>query len=193
MKNIKLVIKSFLSYIYNPISMLRIRTIGHYVMVGKGLRVMSSKGVTIHSMTTIGRNCRLSCYKDSHGNLGEIVLLPCMMGDNISIMSANNVTIRKGALLASNITIVSYNHGTNPEVGAPYGGQPLYGKPITIGEYSWIGQNVTICSGVEIGKKSIVGAGSVVTKSVPPYSMVAGNPAKIIKTYNFETHEWCKQ
>ena len=47
--------------------------------------------------------------------------------------------------------------------------------------------------GVKIGKKCVIGAGSIVTKSIPDFSIAVGNPAKIIKEYNFDTHEWEKR
>ena len=55
-------------------------------------------------------------------------------------------------------------------------------KPIIIEDDVWIGFNSIILKGVTIGKGAIIAAGSVVTKDIPPFSMVAGNPAKIIKT-----------
>jgi acetyltransferase-like isoleucine patch superfamily enzyme len=60
------------------------------------------------------------------------------------------------------------------------------GKEIHVGEDCWIGGNVCILPGVVIGKGSVVGAGSVVTKSVPDFTVVAGNPAKFIRKIETE-------
>ena len=79
----------------------------------------------------------------------------------------------------------------NPEKGC-YGSQPLYGDDITIGKYSWIGERTVICPGVKIGDWSIIGAGSVVTKSIPSYCIAIGNPARVIKKWSFKEHKWIK-
>ena len=86
--------------------------------------------------------------------------------------------------------ISSENHGVDPDL--EYVDQPLISKPVTIGDGCWIGEKVCILPGVTIGKKCIVGAGSVVTKSIPNFSMAVGNPAKIIKHYDFDKHKWEK-
>lgn len=71
--------------------------------------------------------------------------------------------------------------------------QPLISKgPIIIDDDCWLGFGSEILSGVHIGKHSIVAARAVVTKDVPPYTIVAGNPAKIVKQYNFDTKRWEK-
>ena len=56
-----------------------------------------------------------------------------------------------------------------------------YAKPITIGENVWVGGSVVICPGITIGDNSIIGAGSVVTKSIPANVIAAGNPCKVIR------------
>ena len=56
-----------------------------------------------------------------------------------------------------------------------------YGKPITIGNNCWIAGNVTICGGVTVGDNCVIGAGSVVTRSIPANSFAAGNPCRVIR------------
>ena len=63
---------------------------------------------------------------------------------------------------------------------------------ITVGDNCWIGEKTTILPGVNIGKGCVIGAMSVVTKDIPDYSIAAGNPARVIKRYDFEAHEWKK-
>ena len=78
----------------------------------------------------------------------------------------------------------------NPELSESYATIPLEAKKVVIENGCWIGEKVSILPGVRIGKRSIVAANAVVTKSIPQYSIVAGIPAKVIKKYNFETHAW---
>jgi len=59
---------------------------------------------------------------------------------------------------------------------------PELGNPITIGEDCWFGGNVTVCPGITIGRGVTIGAGSVVTKDVPDFVVIAGNPARVLKT-----------
>lgn len=61
-------------------------------------------------------------------------------------------------------------------------------KPVTIGDYVWIGARAIICPGVTIGEGAVIAAGAVVTKDVPPYAIVGGNPARYIKNRTKELH-----
>ena len=65
-------------------------------------------------------------------------------------------------------------------------------QTVVIEDDVWIGANSVILPGVTLGKHCVVAAGSIVTHSVPPYSICAGCPAKVIKSYDFETNEWEK-
>ena len=93
---------------------------------------------------------------------------------NCLMMARGGITIEDGVQIAANVQLLSNNHD-------PYDLMILICKPVLIKESAWIGAGATILPGVCVGKHAIVGAGSVVTKDVPDYAVVAGNPAKIIK------------
>lgn len=114
----------------------------------------------------------------------------CFLGYYLTILAGEDIYIGNDVLMASNILITSENHGSNPESKTPYMDQPLNGKKVFIEDGCWIGEKVVILPGVKIGKKCIIGAGSIVTKSIPDYSIAVGNPARVIKKYDFDLHEW---
>ena len=70
--------------------------------------------------------------------------------------------------------------------------RPLSSKPVVIENNVWIGELCSVLPGVIIGENSIIGANSVVTKSIPANFIAVGNPVKVIKQYNFETKKWEK-
>ena len=107
------------------------------------------------------------------------------IGDNVFIntnllaMSRGGIKIEDNVMFAANVQLLSNNHD-------PYERQILTCQPIHIKEGAWIGAGATILPGVTIGKQAIVGASSVVTKDVPDYGVVVGNPAKHLKTLDKE-------
>ena len=98
-----------------------------------------------------------------------------------AILSASGgIEFEDGVSVAPGVRIATINHDFNQR-HTVY----TYGK-VTIKRNAWIGMNVTVCPGVTIGEYAVVGAGAVVTKDVPPYAVVGGVPAKVIKMQNPE-------
>lgn len=101
------------------------------------------------------------------------------------------VTIGNNVMLAQNIVISGLNHGYE-DIHTPPRLQKETCKHIFISNDVWIGANSVITAGVTLGRHSIIGAGSVVTKNVPDFSVAVGNPARVIKKYNAEKGVWEK-
>ena len=106
---------------------------------------------------------------------------------NVFITARDSVTIGNDVLIGPNVVINSGNHNYKNKV-QPISQQGHSKAPIIIEDDVWIGANCIILKGVHIGKGAVVGAGCVVTKDVAPYSVVIGNPLKIIG-YREEKHE----
>ena len=108
----------------------------------------------------------------------------CSIGAYCHISAHNGITIGDNVLIGKWVSIVDNDHGkTDREtLELPPLNRELVSKgPIVIGNNVWIGDKVTILSGVTIGSHAVIAANAVVTKDVPEYSVVAGNPAKVIK------------
>jgi acetyltransferase-like isoleucine patch superfamily enzyme len=118
---------------------------------------------------TIGRGVKLTVGFSAHLSLGKNSYIT----DGSRIAAQNSITIGNNCAISFGVTIIDDDgHGF---------GLPPYSAPIVIEDNVWIGCNVTILKGVTIGEGSAVAAGSVVNKSCPPHSLLAGVPARIIK------------
>jgi len=146
---------------------------------------------------TTGKYCRIECYPIQK-NWGGVLLIGnnVQMNDFVHITAAESVKIGSNVLLASKIYISDIAHGSykgdandaSPEM-APISRNPTT-NPVVIEDNVWIGELCSILPGVHIGKGSVIGANSVVTKNIPENCIAVGNPAKVIKKFNFETKHW---
>jgi len=164
-----------------------------------------AQGVVLHDTARIANNLtdrsaiHVGAYSHIRGELltfghgGRITLGEyCYVGEQSHIWSAANITIGNRVLISHNVSIFdSLTHPLNPEMRHQQfraiiaSGQPraidLAEEPVTIEDDAWIGCMSVILKGVTIGRGAVIGAGSVVTGDVPPYTIAAGNPARIIR------------
>ena len=97
---------------------------------------------------------------------------------NCTMLDVAKITIGENCFMASNVAIFTAGHPIHPD---SRNSMYEYGIPVTIGDNVWIGGNTVICPGVTIGSNCVIGAGSVVTKDIPDWSVAAGNPCRVIR------------
>lgn len=191
--NLKRVIKNILSFLRHPIVFCFFFKQGTKRMyIGRNVSFKNFKYIKTNKSFSIKDDCRFLLVDKYRSDYYPSIALGsgCDIGNRVSFLSASPIEIGNQCLIASDVLITSENHGVDVEKYNNYAGQPLNHKPIKIGNGCWIGEKAVILPGVTLGDRCVVGAGAIVTKSFPSYSMIAGNPARLIKTYNFDSHQW---
>lgn len=159
--------------------------------------IRGKKYIDVDEGFTTGVGCRIEAYPE--GNSKTLFIgKNFQMNDYVHITAKQNVTIGNNVLLASKIYISDCTHGSyegndndsHPDMAPAE--RVLISKPVVIADNVWLGEFVSVLPGVTIGKGTIVGANSVVTKNLPPYVIAVGSPAKPIKSFNFDTQKWEK-
>lgn len=172
----------WIKYLVNPF----------YHKKGKGacIRRRTRLDVVPWNRFELGEDSTIEDFSAINNGVGPVII-----GNQTKIGLSNTiigpVTIGNNIRFAQNITLSGLNHNYQ-DTSLPIHEQGVSTAPIVVEDNSWIGANVVVVAGVTIGKHCIVAAGSVVTKDVPPYSVVVGNPARIVKQFNFQTNSWEK-
>ncbi|WP_018464796.1 acyltransferase [Segatella paludivivens] len=145
------------------------------------------RNIYIGNNTCIAKNCILGCWKEYINviyNPRIIIGDNCCIGEYNHITSINEIIIGNGVLTGRYVYISDNNHGDceyNTLLQQPLKRELNSKGAVHIGNNVWIGDKVSILSGVKIGDGAVIAANAVVTKDVPAYSVVGGVPAKIIK------------
>jgi acetyltransferase-like isoleucine patch superfamily enzyme len=158
--------------------------------------IRGRKFVDLGRRLTTGKNCRIEAFPKDNCTVVITIGNDVQLNDYVHITAMKSVRIGNNVLMASKIYISDCTHGyysgdfTHSHPDLPPMEREYSIKPVVIQDNVWIGESVSVLPGVTIGKGSIIGANSVVSKDIPDYTIAVGIPAKAIKKFNFETLIW---
>lgn len=176
----------FFRWVRQNYLLLYMRTIGIYGFrkIGENVKIdglpefiWPCADITLDDNVRIGKRCVFQGGPQSCIRLGKRVTI----NDGCYITSLFSIEIGSGTSVGEYTSIRDYNHSFN-DVHLPIKDQDYDGAPIKIGTNCWIGRGCMILPGVTIGNDTVIGANSVVTKDIPPFSVAVGAPAKVIRT-----------
>ena len=159
---------------------------------GKGSRIRKRVRMDVlpFNQFSLGNNSTIEDFCTINNGVGDVHI-----GNNSLIGMSNTIigpiTIGNDVIFAQNIVASALNHEYR-DIEKPIHAQPILTAAIVVEDECWIAANAVITSGVTIGKHSVIAAGAVVTKDIPPYSVAVGNPARVIKRYDFEKQDWVR-
>jgi acetyltransferase-like isoleucine patch superfamily enzyme len=167
-------------------------TFGEKSVVCPPFRFANLKSIQVEDHVTINKDCWILVLRNTRHTLTPRILIQsgAGIGMGATISAAAEVVIGRNAMLARNVYISDHKHAyddVEQDISSQGISEP---EPVRIGDGAWLGQNVCVLPGVQIGKHSIIGANAVVTKSVPDFSIAVGSPAVVIKKYNPITRSW---
>lgn len=184
--DIKKVFKRIATFLFHPSTVIYYRNFKGTIIY-PGVVLKNPRRMKILN-SEITRSCTFKCFKTGCVNKFYLEIENSYFGDKCYISSGGGLHIF-GATLAPEVFVGSYKHDflslTNPVKSDGW-------YEITIRNHTFIGQKSIIVGSVNIGECCVIGAGSVVTKDLSPYSMAVGNPARTIKRYDKDSKTWVR-
>jgi acetyltransferase-like isoleucine patch superfamily enzyme len=149
--------------------------------------IFNEQYIRIGSGTMIGPNCTLSagmvpgqeCIFDPVVSIGD----RCLIGKGSGIVGHLSITIGDDVWTGHHVYITDQNHGYE-DLTEPISRQTMPERPVVIGDGSWLGFGSVVLPGANIGRHVVIGANSVVTGTIPDYSVAAGVPARVIRQHD---------
>ena len=167
----------------------RLANIGKNSQIGQNFSIINPDGISIGDNFSGG--CDIALWSWNAVNIkGDdcklIIKNNVSITDRCIISAANRIEIGNGCLLGRDTFITDNSHSENISINelniSPHERNIFSKGTVIIGDNVWTGKNVCIMPNVKIGNGAIIGANSVVTHNIPPYSVAVGSPAKVIKT-----------
>lgn len=173
---------------------------GGFGAVGEGCTVQATMRCTnpgdifLGDRVFIGADAWIDCFTEYEGetfsprlDIGD----DTMVGYHSHIMVTGHMKIGAHVLISDKVYISDNLHGFE-DVDRPVFEQKLTHRPVVIEDEVWLGENVCVLPGVTIGRHSVVGSNSVVTRDIPPHCVAVGVPAKVIRRYDPTAQKWTR-
>lgn len=169
------------------------RFLSRYYFLPKKNSIIDKYKLKRYKLKKLGQNVRI-CNGWTFGNVDKLEIENDVFISNQAYIDAiGGVKIKSGTMIGPRFTCISANHVYNTAdlKSIPFDDRLIL-KPIEIGNNVWIGACVSVNPGVKIGEGAVIGMGVVVYKDIPPYSIVVGNPMKIINYRDIELYNKLK-
>ncbi|HFA48274.1 MAG TPA: acyltransferase [Bacteroidetes bacterium] len=155
---------------------------------GSVIRRRTRMDVMPYNEFVLGRDSVIEDFTVVNNAVGDVIIGErTLIG--MSDVIIGPITVGNDVLLAQHVVLSAMNHNYE-DILLPISRQDYVAKKIIVEDEVWIGANAVVTAGVTIGHHSIVASGAVVTKDVPPLTVVVGNPARVIKRFNKKTEIW---
>lgn len=188
---------SFGEIIALALSLIRSKLLNRRIrLIRYPIDIRGKKYIDFGQNLTTGKRCRFDVFG---GDISEKKLIfgrNVQLNDAVHIVCMKSINIGNNVLMASHIFISDNSHGSykgdnnDTDPNTPPIERHYFTAPIKIGDNTWIGEGVVIMPGVTIGNGCVIGAHSIVNKSIPDYTIAVGIPAKVVKKYNFNLKRW---
>jgi len=164
--------------------------VGKSSYVDPSVMIFGWQNVRVGDYTTICEDVWLNVNFRDDPDKKIIIGNNCHIAKDCYFSCGPQILVKDYCLLGFKCNLLGCGHKFDSPL-VPYIASGLYpGKEIEIGVNCWLTGNVTVLEGVKIGRGSVIGAGSVVTQSVPPFSIALGNPCRVTRRFDFGTNRW---
>lgn len=168
----------------------QIKALGRKSFTASPRHIWGGDSIRIGDEVTIYRDARFEAFKPKSGDHSIVIGDGTVIHPGVHIGAVERVEIGRFVLMAAGCYITDHDHDWSDPFDPPISNDRVIVKPTRVCDYAWLGERVMVLKGVTIGERAVIGAGSLVTRDVPPFSVAVGAPARVVKTWDHEAGVW---